>query len=136
MPKLDGVLETSLYTDDLERARRFYEQVLGLSPLYADERMSAYAVGGQVLLLFKHGASAAPVIMRGGTIPGHDGLGPLHAAFAISADQLEGWTKHFKQSGIALEGRVIWPRGGESVYFRDPDGHLLELATPGLWANY
>ena len=29
-----------------------------------------------------------------------------------------------------------WPRGGESLYFRDPDGHLVELATPGLWANY
>jgi len=27
-------------------------------------------------------------------------------------------------------------RGGHSIYFRDPDGHLLELATPGLWAIY
>ena len=25
------------------------------------------------------------------------------------------------------------PRGGESIYFGDPDGHLLELAAPGLW---
>ena len=34
--------------------------------------------------------------------------------------------------GIAIEGRTKWPRGGESIYFRDPDGHLVELATPGL----
>src|SRR5205085_9744770 len=32
MPKLDGVLETALYTDDMERARAFYEAVLGLVP--------------------------------------------------------------------------------------------------------
>jgi catechol 2,3-dioxygenase-like lactoylglutathione lyase family enzyme len=31
---------------------------------------------------------------------------------------------------------VGWPRGGRSVYFRDPDGHSVELATPGLWETY
>ena len=29
-----------------------------------------------------------------------------------------------------------WERGGQSIYFRDPDGHLVELATPGIWAIY
>ena len=38
--------------------------------------------------------------------------------------------------GIAIEGRTDWSRGGHSIYFRDPDGHLLELATPGLWTIY
>jgi catechol 2,3-dioxygenase-like lactoylglutathione lyase family enzyme len=33
-------------------------------------------------------------------------------------------------------GRTDWPRGGRSVYFRDLDGYLLELATPGLWRIY
>ena len=31
MPKLDGILETALYTDDMERAQAFYEDVLGLA---------------------------------------------------------------------------------------------------------
>jgi len=31
---------------------------------------------------------------------------------------------------------VKWSRGGESLYFRDPDDHLVELATPGIWATY
>ena len=40
------------------------------------------------------------------------------------------------EAGIAIKGRTKWPRGGESIYFRDPDGHVLELATPGLWPGY
>ena len=42
----------------------------------------------------------------------------------------------FRRGRGSLEGRTEWPRGGVSVYFRDPDGHLLELATPGLWEGY
>jgi catechol 2,3-dioxygenase-like lactoylglutathione lyase family enzyme len=38
--------------------------------------------------------------------------------------------------GVTIEARNNWERGGRSIYFRDPDGHLLELATPGLWSVY
>jgi catechol 2,3-dioxygenase-like lactoylglutathione lyase family enzyme len=34
------------------------------------------------------------------------------------------------------EGACHEMRGGTSLYFRDPDGHLVELATPGLWSIY
>jgi catechol 2,3-dioxygenase-like lactoylglutathione lyase family enzyme len=137
MPRLNGVLETVLYVDDPERAASFYEQILGLSCIYADQRLHAYDVGGRgVLLLFRRGASLATVTMPGGTIPPHDGQGPVHVAFSISAAELPAWEERLAAAGIAIEGRTRWPRGGESVYFRDPDGHLLELATPGLWAGY
>ncbi|MEI8153114.1 MAG: VOC family protein, partial [Hyphomicrobiales bacterium] len=36
MPKLDGILETAIYTDDMDRARAFYEDVLGLEPIFTD----------------------------------------------------------------------------------------------------
>ncbi len=136
-PKLNGVLETALYVDDLERAARFYEQVLELPVLTQDSRFRAYDVGGcNVLLLFQRGATLETVHLPGGTIPPHDGHGPLHIAFAIGAEDLSIWEERLASRGIAIEGRTDWPRGGHSVYFRDPDGHLLELATPGLWAIY
>jgi catechol 2,3-dioxygenase-like lactoylglutathione lyase family enzyme len=137
VPALGRVLETSLYVDDLERAARFYEDVLELPVLTADSRFRAYDVGGQsVLLIFRRGATLETVRMPGGTIPPHDGHGPLHIAFAITADALAEWEARLAGHSVAIEGRTKWSRGGESIYFRDPDGHLLELATPGLWAIY
>lgn len=137
MPKLDGVLETALYTDDMARAKAFYEGVLGLSPIFSDNRLTAYGVSQRgVLLIFKRGAATETVTMPGGTIPGHDGAGPLHIAFAIGKDALAEWEAHLAARGVTIEGATDWSRGGRSIYFRDPDGHLLELATPGLWAVY
>ena len=134
MPKLDGVLETALYTDDMERARAFYEGVLELKPIFEDKRLCAYGIAERsVLLIFRRGGATETVTLpNGGSIPGHDGAGPLHIAFAISKDELPRWETQLKAHGVAIEGHTDWSRGGRSIYFRDPDGHLLEFATPGL----
>ena len=137
MPKLAGVIETGLYVDDLDRARSFYEEVLGLAALTSDSRFLAFDVGGRsVLLLFRRGSTLESLHLPGGTIPPHDGSGPIHTAFAISAAELAAWEKRLAEHNVAIEGRTDWPRGGKSVYFRDPDNHLLELVTPGVWAIY
>jgi catechol 2,3-dioxygenase-like lactoylglutathione lyase family enzyme len=137
VPALERVIETSLYVDDLDRAARFYADVLGLKSLTSDSRFLAYDVGGRsVLLVFRRGFTLETVHMPGGTIPPHDGHGPLHIAFAIAANELALWEQRLGEHGVAIEGRTDWSRGGHSIYFRDPDGHLLELATPGLWAIY
>jgi catechol 2,3-dioxygenase-like lactoylglutathione lyase family enzyme len=137
MPTLHRILETALYVADLERAAAFYSDVLGLPCIHEDHRMRAYDVGGNgVLLLFPEGQSLQPIETPGGPIPPHDGSGPMHVAFSVAADELEAWQRHLAAAGVALEGRTQWRRGGVSVYFRDPDGHLLEIATPGLWKGY
>ena len=137
MPVLSGVLETSLYVDNFKCARGFYESLFELPILHSDQRMCAYDVSGRgVLLLFRRGESLHTVKVPGGTIPPHDGRGPCHVAFSIATHELLAWEARLNDFGIEIEGRTSWPRGGISIYFRDPDGHLLELATPGLWRGY
>lgn len=137
MPALSAILETVLYVDDLDRAAAFYETVMGLPVLYADDRMRAYDVARRgTLLLFIRGGTLEPVETPGGTIPPHDGSGSLHVAFAIERTELSDWKAHLADHAVDVESSADWPRGGHSIYFRDPDGHLLELATPGLWQGY
>lgn len=136
-PKIAGVLETALYVEDLGRAARFYESSLGLAPLFRDGRLCAFDCGpGSVLLLFKRGSTSETLRLPGGEIPPHEGTGRLHFALAIAAEDLPAWKRRLAAEGVAIEARMRWPRGGTSLYFRDPDANLVELATPGLWANY
>ncbi len=137
MPRLNRIVETALYVDDLGRASDFYEGKLGLTPLLKTKTLFAYDVGGaSVLLLFQRGASLQTQSFDKGSIPPHDGSGPLHIAFAIAAEELAAWEDRLDRLGIAVEGRMQWDRGSKSLYFRDPDGHMLELVTPGLWRIY
>lgn len=137
MPQVRGVLETSLYVSDLERSRSFYTRLFGFPVLHQDDRFCALDVRGrQVLLLFRNGMTAEPLSTAGGSIPAHDGDGRLHLAFAMDRDDLDAWMRRLEGENILLESRVTWRRGGQSLYFRDPDDHLVELATPGIWAIY
>jgi catechol-2,3-dioxygenase len=105
MPKLNRVLETVLYVADLDTAAAFYTDVLGLPCIHSDHRMRAYDVGGNgVLLLFPQGQSLEPIQTPDGSIPPHDGQGPMHAAFSIAADELEAWQRHLPAAGVSLEG--------------------------------
>ena len=130
-PTTGGILESSLYVSDLARSVRFYQETFGFSVItdFGTRGCAMQAGPHQVLLLFKKGAS------REITSP-HDGDGELHLAFAISAAELTHWESWLAQKGIPVEEKRSWELGGWSLYFRDPDRHLLELATPGTWTVY
>ncbi len=137
MPNVGRVLETSLYVDQLDRSMQFYERLFGFSKLVSDNRFCAFNVAGkQVLLLFVKGGTTKPMEMPGGILPPHDGSGHTHLAFTIDAEDEQEWRRLLASLNVPVESRVVWPAGGFSLYFRDPDGHLLELVTPGCWAIY
>lgn len=134
--RIAGLLETAVYVDDMARAIAFYHDVLGLTAMVETSRLVVFDAGrGGVPLVFARGKSVADMTGSGGTIPGHDGSGPLHLAFAIAAESVDAWRTRLAGAGVAVRSDVTWPRGGRSQYVDDPDGHVVELATPGLWPN-
>lgn len=136
-PRIQRVLETALYVDDLERSVCFYQGTLGLRVMGHSERVASFDAGSStVLLAFLRGASLAGIATEGGRIPPHDGSGPVHVAFAVESTALESWRARLVAAGVAIESDVRWRRGGRSLYVRDPDGHSVELATPGVWEVY
>ena len=58
-------------------------------------------------------------------------------AFNCTHDMLPVWEDHLRDHGVEIEGETHWERGGRSIYFRDPDNHLLEIASsPGVWRGF
>jgi catechol 2,3-dioxygenase-like lactoylglutathione lyase family enzyme len=130
-PRSEGLLESSLYVNDVASSARFYEHIFGFHIIndFGERGCAMQAGKRQVLLLFKKGGSRL--------IPTpHDGDGELHVAFAIPASELANWEAWLEENGIAVEEKITWELGGQSLYFRDPDRHLIEIATPGVWSIY
>jgi catechol 2,3-dioxygenase-like lactoylglutathione lyase family enzyme len=132
-PRVNGILETSLYVQSAARSADFYHRVFGFeiidldgAPLDDNTRLCVMRAGDRdVLLLFRRGATSDT-----------NANGSIHIAFGIGRSDLASWESWLEQQGIAIESRKTWKYGGQSLYFRDPDGHLLEVATPGVWTIY
>ena len=131
------IVETCLHVEDLNRSMVFYADLFGYSVMNSDERFCAFKVGNsQVLLLFARGSDPEGTVLPFGTIPAHGASGQAHLGFGVPAASMSAWRERLEQKGIPSESSLTWPEGGISIYFRDPDGHLLELLTPGVWPNY
>jgi catechol 2,3-dioxygenase-like lactoylglutathione lyase family enzyme len=133
--RLHGVLETSLYVADLDRAIAFYKEVLGLRPIsdgyFAGGRGAALQVGSgpSVLLLFR-----ADITLQEGALPAHGATGPGHIAFRVEPGEFPTWRQRLRDHGVRIEREFAFGDNPPSIYFRDPDGNSLELAVSTIWA--
>src|SRR5258707_11778791 len=106
---LNGLVETALFVEDLPRACDFYKQVLGLSKLKASDTGCVFRVGDQrYLLIISRRAAHTPNKTASGDVlppcalPQHDGRGPGHIAFGISADAAESWRARLAKYNVDL----------------------------------
>lgn len=128
--KVQDILETCLCVGDLAAAERFYADVLGL--VLHDRQAGRHVFfrcGERMFLLFNSQASS----QSDGKIPPHGTSGPGHACFAARQEELAAWQTHLRSHGVPIEAVVEWPGGSQSIYFRDPAGNCLEIATPRIW---
>jgi catechol 2,3-dioxygenase-like lactoylglutathione lyase family enzyme len=133
--KLSGILETAIYVDDLDAAQDFYGRVLGLSLISRDrERHVFFRCGPGVFLIFNPEITEnEPATVGGASVPPHGTTGAGHMAFRVREDELPAWRVRLEREKVAIESEIAWPRGGRSIYFRDPAGNSIELASPKLW---
>ncbi len=130
MKPIQCIVETAIYAGDLGQAERFYRDVLGLRFLAREEgRHVFFQVGeGDVLLVFLPEAT-----IKGDRLTAHGAHGPGHFAMGIPREDLDAWRGRLRDHNVAIEHEESWPRGGHSLYFRDPAGNAVELITPGVW---
>jgi catechol 2,3-dioxygenase-like lactoylglutathione lyase family enzyme len=128
--RANEILESCLYVDNLDTAKQFYASVLGLELFeHHEKRHLFWRCGQRMLLLFLANECNVP----DANLPRHGAHGPGHIAFAVPDDDIPQWKKHLQRCGVAIEQTVNWPQGGRSLYFRDPAGNSLEVASPKIW---
>jgi len=140
--KLNGLVETAIFVDKLQRASNFYESVLGLSKVKESDRGCVFRTGNQryLLLVLRDAVHTGNETSSGDmlppvALPEHDGRGPGHIAFGVSEADLYFWRARLAEHDVDLLEEIKWEAGAHSLYFRDPDGHMIELATPGIWES-
>ena len=133
--QISGVLETCLYATDLEAAEGFYARVLGLAVFSRDPgRHVFFRCGAGMLLVFNPArTSSTPGQVSGVAVPAHGARGPGHVAFRIPETGYEAWRARLLAAGLDLEAEITWPRGGRSLYVRDPEGNSVEVASGIIW---
>lgn len=129
-----AILETALYCDDLDAAKRFYGGVLGLEMIVeVPGRHVFFRLAGSVLLLFDPDATSASYEGEGIDVPPHGARGPGHACLRADGDELQRWRARLVAAGVPIERDITWPNGANSFYFRDPAGNSLEFGEGALW---
>ena len=129
--KLNQILETALYVNDLTQAEHFYCELLGLEKVSSTPNRDLFLrCGNSMLLLF----NPVQTKVDGGVVPTHGSIGQGHMAFGIPRTDLLAWTKFLKEKGIAIEKNVNWDEKDASIYFRDPSGNSIELASETLYS--
>jgi catechol 2,3-dioxygenase-like lactoylglutathione lyase family enzyme len=128
------ILESSLYAHDLDAAETFYGNVLGLTKIMrAGNRHIFYRCGQMVLLIFNPDETEVPPTGDQLAVPPHGSRGPGHLCFQATAGEIDDWAQRLSNAGVGIESVVEWPRGGRSIYFRDPAGNSLEFAEARIW---
>jgi catechol 2,3-dioxygenase-like lactoylglutathione lyase family enzyme len=113
MIRANGVDHVVLHANDLEKSPKFYTEILGLTVYREDDSQVFLHAGRQGFALFER--EVAPLA------PGND---LNHLAFNVAAGSYETLKAELEQHGVAVRGR---PGEDRCIYFRDPDGHHLQL---------
>jgi catechol-2,3-dioxygenase len=130
---INKVIETCIYSSDLESMKKFYVDILGLLPIEEERHKLIFLKAGKSMLLIFNPARTS---VNNSRLPTHGAMSPpssIHFAMEIKEQDYQDWKKLLLMNSISIEKEVDWKNNAKSLYFRDPAGNLIELITPGGW---
>jgi catechol 2,3-dioxygenase-like lactoylglutathione lyase family enzyme len=147
--KFKKIIETCIYTLDLEKLKDFYVNGLGLEFVSEEENRSVFLKAGKSMLLIFNpnstlnirgnvGQSEKNKVSHADLFPPHGALTPpsvIHFALEIDESEYDDLKKVFLYNNIEIEKEVTWNNEmSKSLYFRDPSGNLVEIIMgSNLW---
>lgn len=131
--KFTKIIETCIYSPDLEEMKNFYINYLGLEFVSEEKGRSVFLKAGKSMLLIFNPLNTLNHIKK--LFPIHGAITPpsiIHFALEIQKEDYEKWKDILQNNKINIE-KEIELKSSRSIYFRDPAGNLVELITNNAW---
>ena len=120
-----GIAAITLFVEDLPAAKRFYNQVFGLPLHFEDESSAVFKFGDTLVNLLR--ASEAPALVAPAQVATPEA--GVRFQFTIGVDDVDATVDELKSRGVkVLSGPIDRPWGIRTASFRDPAGHIWEVA--------
>jgi catechol 2,3-dioxygenase-like lactoylglutathione lyase family enzyme len=119
-------VETVIAVSDLDRARRFYEDQLGLEPGLEEDEAIRYpcADGAVFIYLSPENAGRSPATVAGWTVTDLDGIMGELRARGVEFER-------YDQPGIATDEHGVFDAGRfRASWVKDPDGNVIAISEP------
>jgi len=120
-----GIAAVTLFFEDLEAARTFYAEVFGLPVVFEDESSTVFRFGDTLVNLLR--ASEAPELVEPTAVASPDA--GVRFQFTLGVEDVDAMCDELARRGVTLmSGPIDRPWGIRTASFRDPGGHVWEIA--------
>ncbi|MDA5147273.1 VOC family protein [Streptomyces sp. AD681] len=120
-----GISAITLFTEDLDATKRFYREVFGLPVAFENDNSAVFEFGSTVINLLD--TTAAPELVAPARVARPDAGSRLQLTLPV--DDVDAMCKELTDRGVTLlNGPMDRPWGIRTASFRDPGGHIWEIA--------
>jgi len=120
-----NIYAVTLFTEDLEASKKFYETVFGLPSVFGDDNSAVYKIGETLINLLQI-SSADELVNPAKVGSPNDGA---RTVFTVHVDDVDAMCEELIEKGIELiNGPMDRPWGIRTASFKDPGGHIWEIA--------
>ncbi|MGI8405084.1 MAG: VOC family protein [Thermomicrobiales bacterium] len=122
---LNNLKVMTLFVGDLDAAKRFYQEVFGLPLVFEDANSAVFDLGNTLINLLD--VAEAPELIAPATVASPESGSRLQ--FTIEADDVDAMCAELIKRGVELlNGPMDRPWGIRTASFKDPGGHIWEIA--------